>query len=74
MNKNELRRQKKEITKKAEADSAIFNSVTSLKEFKNAHTIFIYLSTADEPETDAIIAEALRMGKRVCVPRCRKAP
>ena len=74
MNKNELRRQKKEITKKAEADSAIFNSVTSLKEFKNAHTIFIYLSTADEPETDAIITEALRAGKKVCVPRCRKAP
>lgn len=74
MNKKELRKQKKEITNKADADSAIFNSVTALKEFKNAHTIFIYLSTADEPETDAIISEALRQGKTVCVPRCRKAP
>ena len=74
MNKEELRRQKKEITKKAEADSAIFRSVTTLKEFKNAQTIFIYLSTAGEPETDAIIEEALKEGKKVCVPSCRKAP
>lgn len=74
MNKKELRRSRKVITNKAEADSAVFRAVTALEEFESAHVVFIYLSTESEPATDRIITEALRQGKKVCVPRCLKAP
>ena len=74
MNKQELRRQKKEIENRSAADAAIFKSVTALSSFHQAQMIFIYLSTDNEPSTDDIIMKALELGKAVCVPVCHKPP
>lgn len=49
---------------------AICQRVLSSEPYQNAGTIFAYWSTADEIDTHAIIADALRQGKRVCVPKC----
>jgi len=36
--------------------------------------VFLYVSTAGEIETQALLAYALTQGKRVCVPRCEPKP
>ena len=74
MNKQELRRLKKEIENKSVADASIFKTVTGLSFFHEAHMIFIYLNTDNEPSTDDIIMKALELGKAVCVPVCHKPP
>jgi 5-formyltetrahydrofolate cyclo-ligase len=43
----------------------------SLKEFKEAHTILFYYSKGSEVETEEMMEEALRKGKRVLLPRVR---
>jgi 5-formyltetrahydrofolate cyclo-ligase len=55
---------------RAEANRRIFQSFSSLAEYDNAATIFSYVSVADEPDTTALIEDAWKRGKRVCVPRC----
>jgi 5-formyltetrahydrofolate cyclo-ligase len=52
------------------SDAAISRQVGEFSAFKDAETLFVYVSTADEVGTQAIIEESLRQGKRVCVPRC----
>ena len=52
------------------ADRRIFDSVTSLSEYEDADTVFLYVSVRDEPDTIAIIEDARKRGKRVCIPRC----
>jgi 5-formyltetrahydrofolate cyclo-ligase len=53
-----------------EADDRIFQGVTSLLEYNSAETVFFYVSVTDEPDTIALIEDAHKRGKRVCVPRC----
>lgn len=38
--------------------------------FKDAEKVFCYVSVKNEPATDMIIEQALRIGKEVYVPRC----
>lgn len=38
--------------------------------YQTAHTVFCYCATAGEIDTKAILLDALRQGKRLCVPRC----
>jgi 5-formyltetrahydrofolate cyclo-ligase len=52
------------------SDAAISRQVVNLSAFKDAEVIFAYVSTDDEIDTRAIIEEALKQGKRICVPRC----
>ncbi len=74
--KSVLRKQIKDIIRtlplsyKIKAGEVISEKVISSPEFINAQSIFIYLSTPDEPETRHIIKKALETGKRVYVPLC----
>lgn len=52
-------------------DAALCTHLLSLPEYRQAHTIFCYVSTPEEPGTQAILAFALADGKQLCVPRCR---
>ena len=52
-------------------DASLCTHVLSLPEYQQANTIFCYVSTPEEPGTQAILAFALADGKQLCVPRCR---
>lgn len=53
-------------------DAALCTHLLSLPEYAKANTVFCYVSTPDEPGTQAILAFALADGKQLCVPRCKK--
>ena len=53
-------------------DNAITHRVLRLPEYEDAELVLVYLSTAEEIGTEAIIAHALFSGKQVAVPRCRR--
>jgi 5-formyltetrahydrofolate cyclo-ligase len=42
----------------------------SLPEFKKSKLVMLYASKTEEVATDSMIDEALKMGKRVALPRC----
>jgi len=43
--------------------------VLDLEQLRDAHSVFTYISTHHEPDTRALIADLLALGKRVSVPR-----
>ncbi|MDR1291907.1 MAG: 5-formyltetrahydrofolate cyclo-ligase [Clostridiales Family XIII bacterium] len=55
---------------RAEADKNILAALTSLPEYLAAGVIFCYMSTADEPDTRALLEDAWTRGKQVCAPLC----
>ncbi len=55
---------------KEEKDKKILERVQCLWSFKEAETIFIYVSTEIEVATKQLILNALRAGKQVAVPYC----
>lgn len=55
---------------KANIDRQITECVLHSEEYRRSRTLFVYYSTAEEIDTHAIIADALRCGKRVCLPKC----
>ena len=55
---------------KAESSRKITELLLSCEEYKSAKSIFIYISTENEPCTDVIISDALLAGKAVYVPKC----
>jgi 5-formyltetrahydrofolate cyclo-ligase len=52
------------------SDRGIEQNVLALKQWKQARTVFIYLSIGREPRTRGLILSALADGKTVAVPRC----
>ena len=58
---------------KGTIDQAIARAVLHSTEYQAANTLFLYVSTAQEIDTRAILADALRQRKTVCVPRCEAA-
>ncbi len=74
--KTAVRRQLKAITKaltkeyKEEASASIVKQCLDSEEYKNAESIFIFISMAGEPVTTEIIKQAFADGKAVYVPRC----
>lgn len=74
--KNQLRRKYKVLRKGISIDlrrkynGEIFERVIECKEYKNADTIFSYVSFGDEADTLKIIDHSLKQGKRVAVPYC----
>lgn len=74
--KTELRRQIREKTKKLPLSYKLKESerigklLIDTPEFIRAESIFIYMSSPDEPETRCIIKKALESGKQVYVPLC----
>lgn len=78
--KSELRRECREAVRgltpayKAAASASIADRLVNDPAFTAAETVFVYLSTPNEPDTAAIIDRALAMGKTVCVPRTYEPP
>ncbi len=56
----------KNLTKSADSSPYI----TALDEYKNAETVFTYVSVGAEADTRLFIGRAICDGKTVCVPRC----
>ncbi len=52
----------------------IASAVLSSRLFREAETLFIYVSVGREPDTREIIRQALIAGKKVYVPKCGKPP
>ena len=73
MNKKELRKLIKERKLPDDyvmtAGSIIARKVIDSRQYREADSVFCYLSTAGEPSTDIIISEALK-SKKVYVPKC----
>lgn len=57
---------------KKESSKAIYDTIVSTLFFKYSKSIFIYVSTPDEPDTKALMEKALSLGKTVYVPKCIK--
>lgn len=51
-------------------DAAITAQVLALPAYLEAKTVFCFISYGGEPETGAILRDALARGKRLAVPRC----
>ena len=56
------------------ASRSIERQALALSAYRQARVVFVYVSTPEEPDTAGIIRDALKEGKRVCVPRCREKP
>lgn len=54
------------------ADRKIFNNLLSSEEYKNSKIIFSYYGMNWEIKTSFFIEKALKKGKRICLPKCRK--
>ncbi len=54
---------------KAEADRKMVQWILESEAFQNAKTIFLFVSTDREVDTHPIIKEALKLKKKVCVPK-----
>lgn len=54
----------------ASASAAIAGILLSDPAYRAAGTVFCYAATAGEPDTRAILADALASGKVLCVPKC----
>ena len=52
------------------ADAGITTAVLQSGAFRDAQTVFCYVSVKGEPDTAVVIEEALQHGKQVAVPRC----
>ena len=52
------------------ASAKIAQRVIASEDFKAAQTVFIYVSTAKEPSTRAVLEAAWESGKAVYVPKC----
>ena len=74
--KKQLRRRLKERRKNLSqtytdrAGERIAERVIGSEEYQNAQTVFVYISTPQEPDTSRILQRAFADGKTVCVPRC----
>jgi len=51
------------------ASGAICDAISGLDEFRYAHSVFVYLGTLTEPNTEEIVGLALMMERTVSVPR-----
>ncbi len=65
-----VRRRNMSDETRAVINRAICQRVLESRPYQNCGTLFIYCSTVEEIDTHAIIADALRQGKRVCLPKC----
>lgn len=74
--KNDLRDKFKYIrsnmpyNEKSEKDSAIFNNIISINEFKNSNIVLSFVSTPIEVDTINFIKYSLNNNKIVAVPKC----
>ena len=64
------RRKDMNAEEKRRMDTAIFERVIDLEQYRRCKIVLAYASTADEIDTWALISAALRDGKTVALPRC----
>lgn len=57
---------------RAEKSAVIIEKIIQSQEYKNAGTVFTYVSMGSEAETNALIEKAWSDGKRVAVPVAKK--
>lgn len=75
MNKIELREKCRQIINDTppeefvEWGEKISAVVLASDEWKNAETVFVFASTKNEPDTILLLLNALKGGKRLCIPR-----
>ncbi len=55
---------------KQEKELKILNNLINLDCYKEAKTLFVYVSKSSEIDTFGVIENALKQGKRVAVPKC----
>jgi len=60
-------------SEKQEIDKGITDRILSSRQYLEAESIFIYVSTSAEIDTHVILMDALKAGKTVCVPLCGRA-
>ena len=61
-----------ELANKREKSQKICETVLNSNVFKNAKTVFVYLSFNNEVDTNLIVENCFQQGKKVCVPVCKK--
>ena len=54
-----------------DADAAIRRAVLTSEAWRDARTVFAYVSMRQEPDTRALLSDALKAGKALYVPLCR---
>ena len=73
--KKDTRKKLREITRsltpkyKSEASDSIVRQCIESEEYKNAHSIFVFISMDGEPDTTKLIEQAFADGKDVYVTR-----
>ena len=73
MTKTEARAQAKAMRKNLDLHAigaAMTQQLFALPAWRQAGTVFCFVSMRDEPDTTAILQQALVSGMRLCVPRC----
>lgn len=73
MTKTEARAQAKALRRNLDLHAigaAMTQQLFALPAWRQAGTVFCFVSMRDEPDTTAILQQALVSGKRLCVPRC----
>ena len=67
-----LREQERTLTPdyRVQADASIAAHLLALDSYQSARTVFCFVSTPREIDTHPILLDALKTGKRLCVPRC----
>lgn len=53
------------------ASGAICDALSGIDEFNRAHSLFVFLGTESEPDTEEIVGLALMLERTVCVPRVK---
>jgi len=61
-----------ELANKREKSQKICETVLKSNLFKNAKTVFVFLSFGSEVDTNLIVKTCFEQGKKVCVPVCKK--
>lgn len=69
--RKEMTKKRKEFvsSNKYKFDKSILENLIETNEFKNANTVFVYVSYNNEVDTHEIIKECIKDGKKVCVPK-----
>ncbi len=68
--KRELRARIRQMPQCDVDGAAVTRALCSLEEYKKAKTVFVFVSTRQEPETRVFIEQAISDGKIVTVPKC----
>ena len=70
--KKQMLEKRNQLDNKAERSNIICKKILSSDVFKNAKTIFLFLSFGSEVDTNLIVETCFKQGKKVCVPVCKK--